>query len=477
MKNKLCIIAALCLALIMCACGNKEPNRALTIEPYQEDIYVGEQITFVPSIERLTKRASESSEIIWASSDESVASVDAQGTVNFNASGEVDISATLADDERVTATLHLVVLQPLKYISVEDSNIILLTGSAKAERQVELTFTPNNASNKTIIWASSDESVVTIDKSGTLHASNAGTATITATAQDVHCTQELTFTVEVHAGVSSIEINEIPAQIFVDKRLNLTATVYPEDAEIKDYVWSSSDENIATVDAKGNVKAISAGKVRFTATAVDGSEVESFVELDVIQPITRLSAEESRVVITEGDKTSISLIITPENATIQDIEWSSSDESIATVDDKGTLTTVGVGRCTISAKTTDGSEKSTQISVVVEPYVPVDATMLTRSGYWGVYSGFYVTFKNLTATKTITGISFNLEYNTGYGSTNTKSCYFDNGNNIGPGSTRKIGEWSAPYLTYASGFKLYLNSVTFSDGTSQQFARRLISTF
>ena len=68
------------------------------------------------------------------------------------------------------------------------------------------------------------------------------------------------------------------------------------------------------------------------------------------------------------------------------------------------------GTCEITAAAADGSGKSVKMTVIVEPKIPLDATTFTRSGYFGMYYEFAVTFKNLTKTRTIKYISFDLKY-------------------------------------------------------------------
>ena len=235
--------------------------------------------------------------------------------------------------------------------------------------------------------------------------------------------------------------------------------------------WTSSNEKIARV-SNGTVTAVGVGKCTITGTMADGSGVSATHEITVIQAVTQLQFNnKGKIAITEGKTVGLSVTVLPIDATNKKVTWSSDATYIATVDSTGKVTGKHAGTCTITASATDGSKKTVKTQVTVEPEIPLDAITFTRSGYFGAYYEFAVTFKNLTKTRTITYISFDLKYIYN-GKTYTYTGFYTNRDKLGPGSTKKIGWWDqiGYRLSYCSNFRIYLRSVIYSDGTMDSFA-------
>jgi len=137
------------------------------------------------------------------------------------------------------------------------------------------TFTPSDASIKTVTWTTSDASVATVTD-GVVTAVGAGTATITATAtngtDDTSDDKTATCTVTVSpVNVSGVTLSQTSAAMTVgDAALTLTATVAPSNASNKTVTWTTSDASVATV-ADGVVTAVGAGTATITATATNGT--------------------------------------------------------------------------------------------------------------------------------------------------------------------------------------------------------------
>ena len=136
------------------------------------------------------------------------------------------------------------------------------------------TFTPSDASIKTVTWTTSDASVATVTN-GVVTAKGAGTATITATAtngtDDTSDDKTATCTVTVsYVNVSGVTLSQTAASMTVGNALTLTATVAPSNASNKTVTWTSSNTAVATV-ANGVVTAVAAGTTTITATATNGT--------------------------------------------------------------------------------------------------------------------------------------------------------------------------------------------------------------
>ena len=146
------------------------------------------------------------------------------------------------------------------------------------------TFIPGGATFKEIIWESSDTNIVTVNQDGKVTAVSNGTATITATSRQGRKTAACAVTVKdappATIPVTDVKLNYSAYTLHTDKdprSFQLAATVGPADASNKAVSWQSSDANIATVDASGNVTAVKEGTATITVITKDGSKKASCV--------------------------------------------------------------------------------------------------------------------------------------------------------------------------------------------------------
>lgn len=203
--------------------------------------------------------------VTWSSSDEEVAVVDkATGKITAKAVGEATITATA--NENVSATCKVTVTA--KTIAVESVTLDKTAATVEEGETVQLTATvkPDEATDKTVTWSTSDETIATV-KDGLVTAVKEGKATITAKAgtKTAECT--ITVTKKVIA-IESVTLDKESATLEAGETVQLTATVNPEDTtEDKTVTWSSSNEKIATVDNTGKVTAVKAGEATITAKA------------------------------------------------------------------------------------------------------------------------------------------------------------------------------------------------------------------
>ena len=151
-----------------------------------------------------------------------------------------------------------------------------VTMSVGSTCRLTATVLPENATDKTLVWKSDDESVAIVDKDGLVIAVKGGFETIISAATpkgDVKAICKVTVEKKV-VPVSGITIEKESLKMKVGETYHLTAKVSPEDATDKSVVWKSEDESIATVDQEGLVTAVKGGsKTMITATSGDFSEI------------------------------------------------------------------------------------------------------------------------------------------------------------------------------------------------------------
>ena len=164
-------------------------------------------------------------------------------------------------------------------------------------------------------------------------------------------------------AVTSVSLNKSSIELAVGDTKTLTKTISPANATISNVEWSSSDPNVVAVSANGRIRGISAGKATITVTTDDGAKtatctVEVSGEVSKVS-VTGVSLDKAAVELTEGDTTTLTATVTPDNATNTDVTWTSGNPSVATVDAEGKVTAVAAGNAIITVKTEDGEKTAT----------------------------------------------------------------------------------------------------------------------
>ena len=300
--------------------------------------------------------------IEWTSDNENVATVSAGGTVRSVGNGSATITATTVDQKK-TASCTITVNQLVTGITLNKTSLTLNEGESQT---LTATVSPQNANDSKIVWTSSDESVATVDENGTVTAVSKGSARIRAEAND-RSGRYATCSVTVKRLVSGITLDKTSLIMYrgsTDVSENLTATVMPVDANDKTVRWSSSNTSVATVSSSGVVTGKSVGLATITVSARDVSGVEAKCEVEVRQYITSISLDKTSITLIEGQEQTLSATILPSNAYDKSLMWTSTDESVATVDGNGRVTAMSKGSATIKAEAKDGSGVFATCSVV-----------------------------------------------------------------------------------------------------------------
>ena len=239
---------------------------SMTIAPSELTINLGE--TQQMTVEFEGADDSTLRDVVWSSSDETVARVDASGILTALGGGEAVITAKSVANGLV-ATADVTVYVPLKGISFEASELQMYNGD---RHQLTCIFNPADADNKNVSWSSSDSSVATVTDEGVVFAWKNGEVVITAVSQEGG--YEASCHITVVSGtdpVTGVTLDKSELRLVTGRYADLIAVVSPVTAADKTLSWSSSDVEIATVDHLGRVTAGSkAGEAVITVTTTDG---------------------------------------------------------------------------------------------------------------------------------------------------------------------------------------------------------------
>ena len=390
-------------------------NRTIELDIPDATIYTTATQQLTPTVTRVLDDAPENTTFVWTSSDDTIARVSASGTVTGVSAGDAVITCTAADDEFIFATADVHVVLPVTAVKLDETAHTLLLSDNAADG--EFTFSPiiepADAFCQDVTWTSSNEAVATVDENGTVTAVAPGTAVITVLSDDAFSAsypKRAAVNITVKQAVSAIELDQTDILMNKNAYLTLKSTVLPETATTKTLTWESSDPSIVRVQ-NGALTALACGDVVITATATDGSGVSAQAKVTVIQMVTLVQIPS--VVGTQnlaiGDRMKLEASIQPADATDKTIEWSSSDESVITVSENGTVKAVGVGSAVVTASAADGSGKTAAANFYVPTigFTSTSVTITSREGqtidipFYGDSKAFEV-YPTTTGTYTLT---------------------------------------------------------------------------
>ncbi len=228
--------------------------------------------------------------------------------------------------------------------------------------KLNVKFEPSNTTDKKIEWSSSDNSIATINKDGIVTGVKIGTVTITAKNGTISTTTQVRVT---PVEVLSVKLSKTKTTLVVDGSETITATVSPANATDKTITWTTSDANIVTVK-DGTIVGKNVGKAVVSAKC--GEKYASITVTVNKKPatpvaVTSVILNKTSENILIGNSVTLTATVKPDNATNKAITWSSSDSSIASVNN-GIVTGNKVGTATITA--TSGN-KSASAKITVKP--------------------------------------------------------------------------------------------------------------
>ncbi|MDF9828808.1 Ig-like domain-containing protein [Parabacteroides sp. PF5-6] len=217
--------------------------------------------------------------VAWKSTQTDIATVDGEGKVSAVKVGTASIVVTTEEGAKADTCTLTVVAKAVAVTGVK-LNKTTLSLTEGASEKLTATVTPNDATNKTVSWKSSDASIAIVDSDGRIVALKPGIIAITATTEDGGKTATCAVTVTakvVTVAVTGVTLNQTSLSLVEGGSESLSATVAPADATNKNVAWQSSNTAVAIVDNNGNVTALKAGTATITATTDDGGKTATCI--------------------------------------------------------------------------------------------------------------------------------------------------------------------------------------------------------
>ncbi len=309
--------------------------------------------------------------LLWESLHTNIVTVSSTGRITGRAAGEGTVMVKTQNGS--TSFCTVTVVEPVFSLELDEEEVTI---DIEDTFVLEPIFQPANPSNTEVIWSSSDDNVAEVNEFGEVTGISGGSAVITCESVDggyrAYCL------VTVIEPVIEVTMNPETYRLALGKTYTLTATVSNHgtatNAELE---WSSSDESVCTVDNKGNIVGVDYGYATITAEATDNSGAFATCEVRVIREVTSIKLNHTVLTMLQGESVSLQVNVQPSNASYVTTKFSSSDESVAIVDEDGVITALNPGSAVIRSEARDNSGKFALCYVTVS--APIVATGIAVS--------------------------------------------------------------------------------------------------
>ena len=245
--------------------------------------------------------------------------------------------------------------------------------------KLNATVLPSNATDKTLIWSSSDSDVASVSD-GLITARKEGEAEITAKSgnKQAVCTVTVKPETDVTVPVTSVTLNQSVYTLAIGASYTLIPTVLPANATDRQVKWSSSNEKTVTVSDRGVIQAIAEGTSTIKAEAGGKSATCAVTVEKTIVAVTEVTLDRTSLTLKVNETFTLSATVAPENATDKAVKWTTSNSGVVRVSN-GTVTAVGEGTAKITAAAGGKSASCTVTVKNAEPeFIPVDSVTLNR---------------------------------------------------------------------------------------------------
>jgi len=293
-------------------------------------------------------------EVVWSSSDTRIAKVE-NGLVTGVKEGTAIITAKqVIGGITKTASCIVYVQTSVEQVTLDPKEITL--GIGKYET-IQASVKPSSLKGVSLKWVSSNEEIVKITEEGklsvTIQGVEGGTATISAINQDNVVVGFCSVT--VLQPVEGMTLSETDVTARIGDKVQLRATVSPDNATNQAVKWKSSNPKVATVTDNGLVTMKAAGTASIICTSVDSPDVQAFCNVTVLKAVSGVSLDIDSKEMYVGENYRLTYLVYPSDASTPNVTWTSTNTAVVQVDGTGMLTAKGVGQAEIIIKTLDGS--------------------------------------------------------------------------------------------------------------------------
>ena len=344
------------------------PITRVSLDKTQITLIEGQTQALTATIE--PSNTTQSKELTWESSKQSVATVNNVGLVKAVSAGTTYITVTTSNGKKATCIVTVEEPEPeeIEITSVKLNKTEITLEAGQTEKLIATIEPENTTQSKNIIWESYDKKVAIVDLEGNVTAVTPGETTIEAkTSNGKITTCKVIVNAQKEIPITGITLNKTQIQLEEGATQKLTATVTPSNTtQDKRVKWFTENPEVATV-TDGIITAKSEGTTLITASTTNGKTAICVVKVVKKEiPITSVVLDKSSMELEVGDKEIITATVRPEYTTqSKEITWESSNTSVATVVN-GVVTAKSEGKSTITAKAENGVTASIVV-IVTEP--------------------------------------------------------------------------------------------------------------
>ncbi len=356
-KHILLLIAALCL-FVSC---QEEPVGVSSVAVDKENQTLSIGASFVLKA-IISPSNADNQKVIWTVENSSVVDYadrqDGSVTLKGLQVGTSKVTAR-TDDGGFTASCYVTVGVGVEKIELDKSELRLYKGGTTL---LTATIFPEDASDKSFKWGTSDSSVATVDANGKVYAVGNGEATVFVSSSDGGFTAYCN--VIVTTPVTGLSISPVEYTLeSIGSSFTIKPTVSPEEASDAGVVWNSSDTEVVSVSSDGTVTAVGPGTAAVTATTNDGSFSASCT-VTVKSPAQHISLDKTSLKLLEGESARIVATVCPSNSTQKDLTWTSDAPTVASVDANGNVTALKAGTAKVTVKVSESVSAVCEVTVI-----------------------------------------------------------------------------------------------------------------
>jgi uncharacterized protein YjdB len=360
-----CLLSVACLA----ACGGSVTGNDLAapevaeviIAPLTATVVVGNSLPLQATVRDAAGRMIDGPAIVWSVQDTTVAAVSSTGVVTGRAVGSTQVAASSNGRSGIAALT--VLPMPVASVSVSPARVDLAPGARSELTVVTADAAGKALSGRTVMWASSNPAVASVDATGVITAVAPGTATISATSEGVSGAASVSVVVPT---ITSVVLQPHGATVQRGATLQLSATVTDASGAIvtnRVLTWTSSNTGIAVVSTSGLVTANAIGSTRVIAS-LDGKADTVAISV-VVVPVGSVTIQPGAATLGVGQSATLTATVRDANGAVvtdRAVGWTSSNTAVATVTQAGVVKAIAGGAATISA-TSEGNSGSATVTV------------------------------------------------------------------------------------------------------------------